>query len=213
MIAMILAAGRGSRMRPLTDTTPKPLLEIQGKPLIQYQLEALKKAGIKDVVINIAHLKEQFYERLGSGKQFGINIEYSPEEPGGLETGGGIINALPLLGEDPFIVISGDLFTDYPFEQLPNSIETLAHIVLVDNPPHNPEGDFCLDNDLVYIGDTNKLNFAGISLYHPKLFESHTPGFYPLGPILKEAINKGEVSGEYYGGKWLNIGEIEQLKG
>ena len=211
MKAMILAAGRGERMRPLTDITPKPLLEVGGKALIEYHLLALQQAGIHNVIINHAWLGEQIESRLGNGEQYGLRIEYSPEVPEALETAGGIIQALPWLGSEPFIVINGDIWCDYPVQQLPRSLAGLAHLVMVDNPLHNPQGDFCLVNDqLQAVGET-KLTYSGIGVYHPDLFEGLEPGIRPLAPLLKNAMDSKLVSGEYYPGRWYDIGTPERL--
>ena len=211
MKAMILAAGRGERMRPLTDRTPKPLLEAGGRPLIQYHIEALRDAGFRELVINHAHLGAQLVERLGNGEQLGVRINYSPEPEGALETGGGIKRALALLGEQPFLVVNGDIWTDYPYQQLHREPAGLAHLVLVDNPQHNPDGDFQLKGDKVTEEGKQKLTFSGIGLYRPGLF-SHTPdGAFPLAPLLCSAMQDGQVSGEYYAGQWMDIGSPQRL--
>ena len=211
MKAMILAAGRGERMRPLTDRTPKPLLEAGGRPLIQYHIEALRDAGFRELVINHAHLGAQLVERLGNGEQLGVRISYSEEPEGALETGGGIKRALALLGEQPFLVVNGDIWTDYPYQQLHHEPGGLAHLVLVDNPQHNPDGDFQLKGDKVTEEGKQKLTFSGIGLYRPGLF-SHTPdGAFPLAPLLCSAMLDGQVSGEYYAGQWMDIGSPQRL--
>jgi MurNAc alpha-1-phosphate uridylyltransferase len=217
---MILAAGRGERLRPLTDETPKPLIPIADKPLIAYHLEALAFAGVKDIVINVAYQAKKIQESLGFGDSFGVKIHYSVEPPeGGLETGGGIFNALPLLGEEPFIVLSGDIWTDYPFAKLFKPLDGLAHLVLVDNPWHHPQGDFYLSEQglvkNIFAGISPKnitRNFAGIGLYHPKLFEHCQPGVFPLAPLLRKAIEQQMISGEYYSGRWINIGTLRCLR-
>ena len=211
MKAMILAAGRGERMRPLTDNTPKPLLEVGGKALIEYHLLALKKAGIHDVIINHAWLGEQIELRLGNGEQYGLRIGYSPEVPEALETAGGIIQALQWLGSDPFIVINGDIWSDYPLQQLPGSPDGLAHLVMVDNPLHNPQGDFCLINNSLQAQGKAKLTYSGIGVYHPDLFAGLEAGKRPLAPLLKNAMDKKLVSGEHYHGRWYDIGTPERL--
>lgn len=214
MKAMILAAGRGKRMRPLTDHTPKPLLPYRGKMLIEHLLIALQRAGFKEVIINTAHLPEQFGEKLGDGRRYELNITYSPEAPGGLETGGGIFNALPLLGSDPFLVISGDIWTDFPFEQLRDfklGENILAHLILTDNPDHHPEGDFAINNGYANPDAPNKLNFGNIGIYHPDLFAHCQPGFFPLGPLLKTTARNQQVTAEHYLGNWLNLGTPSQL--
>ncbi|MDH3948177.1 MAG: nucleotidyltransferase family protein [Gammaproteobacteria bacterium] len=211
MRAMILAAGRGERMRPLTDNTPKPLLEVGGKALIEYHLAALQQADVHDVIINHAWLGEQIESRLGNGDQYGLRIEYSPEIPAALETAGGIIQALPRLGTEPFIVINGDIWCDYPLQQLPRHLNGLAHLVMVANPPHNPQGDFCLSNSKLQAAGEPKLTFSGIGVYHPELFAGLEPGIRPLAPLLKNAMAAGRVSGEYYQGRWYDIGTPERL--
>ncbi len=211
MRAMILAAGRGERMRPLTDQTPKPLLEVGGKPLIQYHIEALRDAGFRELVVNYAHLGEQIVERLADGAQFGVRISYSAEPEGALETGGGIKRALPLLGERPFLVINGDIWTDYPYQQLYREPGGLAHLVLIDNPPHNPQGDFQLDGRRVTAAGENQLTFSGIGLYRPELFADSPEGVFPLAPLLRRAIQARQVSGEHFRGRWLDIGTPKRL--
>lgn len=216
MKAMILAAGRGERMRPLTDTTPKALLKAGGKYLIEYHLLALANAGIREVVINHAHLGEQFEPALGDGSRYGVNITYSPEGDSGLETGGGIFNALPLLGDDPFMVINADVWTDYPFEQLLHHPGGQAHLVLVSNPPQHPQGDFALQGDRVLPQGLSEagghLTFSGIGVYRPTLFASCVAGTFPLAPILRAAVLQGEVSGEHYSGRWFDVGTPERLQ-
>jgi MurNAc alpha-1-phosphate uridylyltransferase len=209
---MILAAGRGERMRPLTDQTPKPLLKVCGKPLIQYHIEALRDAGFRELVVNHAHLGNQIVERLGDGAQFGVHIDYSAEAEGALETGGGIKQALPLLGEQPFLVINGDIWTDYPYQQLYREPEGLAHLVLIDNPPHHPEGDFQLNGRRLTVEGNRKLTFSGIGLYQPDLFADSPDGAFPLAPLLRGAMQAGQVSGEYFQGRWLDIGTPQRLE-
>lgn len=213
MKAMILAAGRGERMRPLTDHTPKPLLEVGGKALIEYHLTALQQAGIKDVIINHAWLGKHIEARLGTGERYGLRIHYSPEVPHALETAGGIVQALPRLGAEPFIVVNGDIWCDYPMQQLPDQLDGLAHLVMVVNPPHNPQGDFCLaENGQLQTEGQRKLTYSGIGVYHPRLFAGLEPGIRPLAPLLKTAMAKGLVSGEHYQGRWLDIGTPERLR-
>lgn len=210
MRAMILAAGKGERMRPLTDHTPKPLLKIANVPLIVYHLKNFAKAGITEIVINVNHLAPQIMNSLGDGKQWGVTIEYSKEDPL-LETGGGIAKALPLLGTNPFIVVSGDIFTDFPFECLPQHPKKLAHLVLADNPPHHPRGDFALLGEAV---STNGplLNFAGIGVYRPEFFSNCPTGAFPLSLLFKNALNNQQMTGEYHPGIWHNIGTASQLE-
>lgn len=214
MRAMILAAGLGTRLRPLTLKTPKPLITVAGKPLIVHHIENLKRAGIKDIVINHSWLGEQIVAMLGDGQQWGINIHYSPE-PEPLETGGGILNALPLLTEgvtdSAFMVINGDIFTDYPLQSLPSKISGLAHLVLVDNPPFKIKGDFSLAGTIVQKDDSVLLTFSGISILSGKLFQRFSQTSFPLVSLLQKAITKGAVSGEYYCGQWTDVGTVDRL--
>ena len=213
MKAMILAAGRGERLRPLTDSTPKPLLEVRGKPLIVYHLEALRKAGFDDVVINLSWLGDQIRTRLGNGSEFGISIEYS-EEAAALETAGGILQALPLLGER-FVVVNGDVFTNYDFVTLntaENTAVQLAHLVLVDNPEHNNAGDFSLEHTIVGNDGAPRHTFSGIAQYHRSFFDGLEPGKQALAPLLRAAAAEGQVSGELFCGNWVDIGTAERLQ-
>jgi MurNAc alpha-1-phosphate uridylyltransferase len=217
MKAMILAAGRGNRMRPLTDQVPKPLLEAGGRPLIQYHLERLAAADIRDIVINHAHLGEQIEAALGDGSRFGVHIRYSPEQTA-LETGGGIFKALPLLGPDPFLVINGDIWSDIDPIGLHLAGTDLAHLVLVDNPPHHPSGDFILTGGRVRVeGDQDerererRLTFSGVGVYSPSLFAGCRPGAFALAPLLRDAMAQGRVGGEHHRGYWLDIGTPERL--
>jgi N-acetyl-alpha-D-muramate 1-phosphate uridylyltransferase len=210
MKAMILAAGRGERMRPLTDNTPKPLLQAGGHTLIDYHLQALAKAGFESVVINHAHLGEKLEQALGDGSRYGLSIHYSAEGTP-LETGGGIFHALPLLGDGPFLVVNGDVWTDYPLERLKTQSVQLAHLVLVGNPPQHPKGDFALQEGRVSETEGERLTFAGVGLYRPELFAGCKPGAFPLAPILRRAIAADQVSGEHYDGRWFDIGTPERL--
>jgi N-acetyl-alpha-D-muramate 1-phosphate uridylyltransferase len=213
MKAMILAAGRGERMRPLTDNTPKPLLSCAGKPLIQPTLEALVAAGFCDIVINLAHLGDQISDYFGNGQSLGANILYSNEGEKGLETAGGIIKALPLLGDQPFLVINGDIASDYPLKKLQHKSFDLAHLVLVDNPSHHPDGDFCLHHDgKLSEHGYKKLTFSGIGLYHPELFSGLKPESQKLGPILRQQMTNSKISGEKHAGFWMDIGTPERLQ-
>ena len=210
MKAMILAAGLGKRMRPLTDHCPKPLLPVAGKPLIVHHLTRLHEAGIHEVVINVSYRAEQIIDALGNGDAFGLRIHWSREtEP--LETGGGIQQALPLLGEAPFLLINGDVWC----EALPNlqSLrgDDLAHLVLVDNPSHHPDGDFGLAGGRVNQTSTERLNFAGISVIHPALLAGQPQGAFALAPLLRAAIDNQRVSGEHYTGQWVDVGTPERL--
>lgn len=210
MKAMILAAGKGERMRPLTLHTPKPLLRVAGKALIEYHIEALAVAGITELVINHAWLGQQVEQALGNGSRYGVRIAYSAEtEP--LETGGGIRKALPLLGDEPFVVVNGDVWTDYDFSELKGHADSLAHLVLVNNPPHHPRGDFSLVQGVVSPDGENKLTYSGISILHPQLFADCQSGAFALAPLLRAAMTQGRVSGEYYAGRWLDVGTTERL--
>jgi MurNAc alpha-1-phosphate uridylyltransferase len=212
MRAMILAAGRGERMRPLTDHVPKPLLLAAGKRLIEYHLEALAAAGFTEVVINHAHLGGQIEELLGRGERYGVTIFYSPEDTA-LETGGGIFRALPLLGDGPFVVVNGDVWCDYPYARLRELQTRAAHLVLVPNPPQHPAGDFLLQGGVVSSeGERERLTFSGIGLYHPSLFDGCKEGAFPLAPLLRRAMGAGKVSGERYDGRWFDIGTPERLQ-
>ncbi|MBK8164224.1 MAG: nucleotidyltransferase family protein [Gammaproteobacteria bacterium] len=211
MKALLLAAGRGERMRPLTDAVPKPLLEAGGHSLIEFHLHALARSGITDIVINHAHLGAQIESRLGDGARYGVRIVYSPEGARGLETGGGIYHALPLLGPGPFLVVNADIWTEYPFARLPQAPRALAHLVLVPNPDHHTAGDFTLDDGRVGNGSEARYTFSGIGLYRPELFDSCRPGAFPLAPLLRAAAARGAVSGELYTGGWMDIGTPERL--
>ncbi len=214
MKAMILAAGRGERMRPLTDNIPKPLLMVGGKPLIQWHIEALQAAGLGEIVINHAWLGEQIESRLGDGSQWGVHITYSPEGEHGLETGGGIFRALPLLQEDdtPFLVINADVLTDINFQQLPAHIEGAAHLLLVPNPAHHSQGDFALNDQKVSSVGESLFTFSGVGIYRPQLFAGCQDGIFPLAPLLRQAMQRGLVSGQLYQGMWLDVGTKERLK-
>lgn len=213
MKAMILAAGRGERMRPLTDHTPKPLLQAAGKPLIEHTITQLVANGFNDIVINHAHLGSQIEDRLGSGHQYGANISYSPEGEQALETAGGIINALHLLGDEAFLVVNGDIATDFPFAELKNLTVDLAHLVLVDNPAHNAQGDFGLDKSgLLVSSSAEQFTFSGIGLYRPELFHNIPKGPSKLGPLLRRAMANGRVSGQKMDGFWMDIGTPERLQ-
>lgn len=211
---MILAAGKGERMGTLTEKCPKPLLSVKGQPLITYHLKKLAAIGIKDCMINLRYLAEKIPQALGNGKQFGLNIHYSYEEEA-LETAGGIIQTLNFFDNQPFILISSDILTDYPFEKLLHhhfqSANVLAHVVMRDNPPHHPTGDFAIDENNFLSFEGNKLNYAGMGIYHPKLFESYSAGYRKLGDVMKDAITRQQITGEYYSGSWLNVDTPERL--
>ncbi len=212
MKAMILAAGLGNRMRPLTDHKPKPLLEVADKPLIVYHIEKLAEAGFEEIIINIAHLGFMIPDALGDGSEWGIKIRYSDEqEEGALESAGGIIKALPLLGDEPFLVVNGDVWCDYEFDAAFDLQDDLAHLILVDNPDHNLKGDFALKENRVKNEGEVKYTFSGIGYYSPKLFESRSYGSAPLAPLLREAMISGKVSGTYFQGEWRDIGTPERL--
>ena len=208
MKAMILAAGRGERLRPLTDTTPKPLLEVCGKPLIVHHLEALACAGFTEIVINLSWLGEQIRARLGDGADFGVSIAYS-EEVEALETAGGIQQALSLLGER-FIVVNGDVYCDYDFARL-RAGDSLAHLVLVDNPDHNHTGDFSLEGATVGNDGSPLYTFSGIAQYQRRFFTDLAPGKQALAPLLRVAAERAQVSGELFRGEWVDIGTAERL--
>jgi len=212
MKAMILAAGRGERLRPHTDITPKPLIQVGKHRLIEYHLLNLAKAGIEDIVINISWLADQIRETLGDGSNYSLNIIYSDEGDEALETAGGIINAIPRLGDGPFIVINGDIWCDYDLSRLINSrTEHQAHLVLVNNPEHNKEGDFAIEQGLIKNTGDNKLTYSGIGLYTREFFADTDPGKKALAPILRKKSALNKVSGEHYNGRWVDIGTIERL--
>lgn len=213
MKVMILAAGRGERMRPLSDEWAKPLLPAGGKPLLQWTIENLSREGFEDLVINTSWLGAQIESWLGDGTRLGVRIRYSPEPDGALGTGGGIHNALPLLGDDPFVVVNGDVWTDYAYSRLRNTPSSPAHLVLIDNPAHHPTGDFELNGGLVANGTRGRrFTFAGIGVYHPRLFAACAPGEFPLAPLLREAAGKQLVTGEYHPGRWMDVGTPARLK-
>ncbi|HXR63929.1 MAG TPA: nucleotidyltransferase family protein [Rudaea sp.] len=209
--ALIFAAGRGERMRPLSDTTPKPLLHAGGRRLIEWHLENLAAAGVREVVINTSHLANQFPAALGDGARWKLRIAYSHEEPEPLETGGGMQRALPLLGAAPFIAVNGDIWTDFHFSTLPQDPRGLAHLVLVDNPVHHPRGDFALRDACVRDEEEGRLTFAGIGVYRPELLAAHAPGKYSIVPLLRAAMRAGSVSGEHFRGAWSDVGTPQRL--
>ena len=223
--ALLLAAGRGERLRPLTDTTPKPLLEVRGRALIEHHVRRLADAGIRELVVNLAWHGEQIRARLGDGARHGVSIAYS-DEGEALETAGGIVHARALLGDAPFAVVNADVWTDYPFKRLALPEGRLAHLVLVPNPEHNPGGDFTLDRGEVrnpgHRGSgaprrdlpesSTTLTFSGIAVYSPALFATLAPGKRPLAPLLRAACDRGEVSGESFNGDWCDVGTPERLE-
>lgn len=213
MKAMILAAGRGERMRPLTDHTPKPLLPAAGRPLIEHTIRQLVASGFNDIVINHAHLGQQIEDVLGDGRRFGARLRYSPEGEQALETAGGIINALPLLDSEVFLVVNGDVATDFPYAELARVKVDLAHLILVDNPEHHPRGDFSLSDDgEVTENGRERFTFSGIGLYRPELFKKTPPGIRKLGPLLRQAMSDRRVTGEKYSGFWMDVGTPERLQ-
>jgi MurNAc alpha-1-phosphate uridylyltransferase len=212
--ALILAAGRGERLRPLTDRLPKPLLTVGGRSLVEHQIVALARAGIREIVVNYAHLGELIVAHLGDGEQLGVRIRYSDESDGALETGGGIARALNLLRTDPFVVVNGDIWTDFDFGRLLSRQPPLAHLVLVDNPEHNRQGDFRLADQRVHaLNDPpgQALTFSGIGVYRRKLFTAHKPGRFSLAPLLRHAIAERGVTGEHHHGRWIDVGTRERL--
>lgn len=241
MKALIFAAGLGERMRPLTDATPKPLLYAGGKPLIAWHLEKLAAIGVRDVVINTSWLADRYPQALGDGERWGLSIRYSYEGETPLETGGGMLQALSLLGEAPFIAVNGDIWTDYDFARLPRQPAGFAHLVLVDNPPQHPQGDFALSPDGSVAAEPSaaktqasaslfargavagKLTFSGIGVYRPSLFDGwrsvigdepaaqETPPRFKLAPLLRAAMARHAVSGEHHRGRWTDVGTPERL--
>lgn len=215
MDALILAAGRGERMRPLTDRLPKPLLDVGGVTLIERQIARLVAAGHRRMVINLAHLGEQIADLLGDGTRYGARITYSPEPPGALDTGGGIVQALRYLHGECFAVVNADIWTDFPYRQLPVAPRAAAWLVLVDNPPHNPRGDFELLDGTVRPkrhAEAQTLTFSGIGVYRRSLFDACAEGRYPLSPMLVEAASRGDVDGIHYRGRWSDVGTPERLE-
>jgi MurNAc alpha-1-phosphate uridylyltransferase len=210
---MLLAAGRGERLRPITDTLPKPLVQVAGKALIVYHLEALARAGIGEVVINLSWLGERIRAALGDGSRYGVRITYSEEGPVPLEAGGGIERALPLLGAAPFLVVNSDIWTDLDFSRFTswNDAAADAHLVLAPNPPHHPRGDFGLEGDLVVEDAVERFTYTGVGVYRPQLFEGSSPGKFPLLPLLKRAIAARRLRGEIHRGEWLDIGSPDRL--
>jgi MurNAc alpha-1-phosphate uridylyltransferase len=210
---MILAAGRGTRLGILGETVPKALVEVKGKPLIAYHLERLAHAEISEVVINIAHLGNQIRDRLGDGRDFGLHIQYSVEPENAYETGGGILHALPLLGHDPFIVMNADIWTDFSPQEFPAQLQGNAHIILVDNPPAHPQGDYHLRPDGRVAPKNNfpTLTFSGMGLYHPKLFTHCQAGRFRLPTLFDKAMETNDLSGQHFKGEWMDVGTIERL--
>jgi MurNAc alpha-1-phosphate uridylyltransferase len=221
MKAMVLAAGRGERLRPITDTVPKPLVPVAGKPLIVYHLEALAQAGIHDVVINLSWLPQRIRDALGDGAEYGVRITYSDEGPEPLETGGGIFNSLPWLGPDRFLVVNGDIWTDIDFGAFARRAqarlragpgpEPLADLVLVPNPPQHSQGDFGLDGETVVERVSDRFTYSGVGVYHPRMFTGCASGKFPLLPLLQRAIAAGRLRGELHHGQWCDVGTPQRL--
>ncbi len=225
MKALIFAAGLGERMRPLTNHTPKPLLQAGGKRLVEWHLEKLAAIGVREVVINTSWLAEQFPRTLGDGSRWGLSLAYSYEGATPLETGGGMLHALPLLGEAPFLLVNGDVWSDYDFARLPREPEGLAHLVMVDRPPQATQGDFALDVDgRVRSDGANRLTYSGIGVYRPQLLDGwhahsrdagavETPPRFRLAPILRAHMAQGRITGEHHRGRWTDVGTPERLAG
>ncbi len=209
--AIVLAAGRGERMRPLTDSCPKPLLAVRGKPLIVYHLEKLSRLGVEEVVINLSWLGGAIRAALGDGARWNLRLRYSDEGDTALETGGGIFRALPWLGPGPFLVVNGDVYTDFDFGALALRVDSLAQLVLVPNPAHHPHGDFALQAGSVLQQGVPRLTYAGIGLYRPGLFEGCSPGRFPLLPLLQRAIAGGRLHGQEYQGAWCDVVSADRL--
>lgn len=214
--AMILAAGRGARMRELTDGLPKPMIPVGGRPLIEYPLMNLARAGVTDVVINLGWHGDRIRDAIGEGRRFGLHVRYSDEGWPALESGGGIFNALPLLGDAPFVVVNGDVYSDYPLASLVARARALpagvhAHLVLVPNPPHNPQGDFALEDGRVDNGAAGRHTFSGLSVHTPEFFAGCAPGHFPLLPLWRQAADARRLTGEVYSGAWSDVGTPERL--
>jgi len=211
MKAMILAAGRGERMRPLTDRTPKPLLEVGGEKLIERHLRRLAAAGHVKIVINLSWLGSQIRQAVGNGQRYGVEVRYSDEGPTALETAGGIFKALPMLGSEPFLVVNGDIWTDHPLEPPALAPGADAHLVLVPNPPQHARGDFALEQGKVTEGKGDRYTYSGIGIYRREFFAGCKPGKFPLLPLLRRAIEAGRLTGEVYRGAWHDVGTPERL--
>lgn len=207
---MILAAGRGERMRPLTDCRPKPLLEVGGHRLVEYHLASLQRLGTRDVVVNLSWLGASIREALGDGSRYGLAIRYSDEGPVALGTGGGLHAALALLGTDPFLVVNSDVWTDFALDSLRRPADSLAHLVLVDNPEHHPGGDFGLDGERA-VAASERLTYSGVAVIDPSLFAGCKPGVYPLRPLLDRALEAGRLTGQRHAGAWTDVGTPARL--
>lgn len=212
MIAMLLAAGRGERLRPLTDDIPKALVEVRGESLLERHLRAVKAGGVDTVVINLGWHGEQIVARVGSGREFGLNVIYSPEGDNILETGGGIYRALPMLGSEPFLVVNADVYTDMPVRDFALGESDLGHLVLVPRPPEKSGGDFDLIDGRVQNGSRPRYTFSGVAVYRPEFFEDCEPGRFPLAPMLRAAADLGKLSGDLYAGLWRDVGTPERLR-
>jgi MurNAc alpha-1-phosphate uridylyltransferase len=208
---MILAAGRGERLRPITDEIPKPLVEVRGQSLLERHLEHMQSAGITEVVINIDWLGDKIRECVGTGERFGLDVTYSDETGNVLETGGGIHKALPFLGEEPFLVVNADVYTDMPVPAVELATNEIGHLVLVPTPDYRPQGDFDLMDGLVRNGEEPLYTFSGVAIYRPEFFADREPGRFPLAPMLREAADAGRLSGSVYDGDWADVGTPERL--
>ena len=211
MRAMILAAGRGERLRPLTDNIPKSLVEVHGESLLERHLENVKQAGVTTVVLNLGWLGDQIVERIGSGERYGLDVIYSQEGDDILETGGGIHNALPHLGPDPFLVVNADILTDMPVSNLQLSDSALGHLMMVPTPEYREQGDFDIVDGLIRNGSNPALTFSGIAVYRPEFFDGCEAGRFPLAPMLREAADRGQLTGSLYEGLWADVGTPERL--
>ena len=211
MIAMILAAGRGERLRPITESMPKALVEVRGKSLLEYHLLALKAAGVETVVINLGWFGNKIIEKVSSGAEYGLNVIYSPEGDDILETGGGIHRALPMLGPDPFLVVNADIYTDMPLPTEDLHPDNAGHLVLVPRPEHRPTGDFDLLDGRVRNGSNPELTFSGVAIYRPEFFADCTPGRFSIVPMLRAAADGGTLSGSVYSGMWQDVGTPDRL--
>ncbi len=210
--AIVLAAGRGERLRPLTDRLPKPLVSVGGQSLLDHHLHGLRRAGITHCVINIAHLGALIEAHVGDGSRFGLKISFSREPGGALETGGGIKSALPLLAAQPFIVVNADIFCDFDFASLCFRPPNIGHLVLVENPPHHPHGDFALDGEQITNEPTPRYTFSGIAAYDPKFFElAPAAARFPLAPMLRQSAARGAMTGQLFRGRWFDIGTAARL--
>lgn len=209
---MILAAGRGERLRPLTDETPKSLVEVGGRSLLERHLDHVKAAGIETVVINLGWLGDRIVERVGSGRRHGLEVIYSQEGDNILETGGGIFKALPTLGDGPFVVINADIFTDMPVPEVTLADDQLGHLVMVPSPEYRAGGDFDIEEGLIRNSSDQSLTFSGVAIYRPQLFDGCKPGRFPLAPLLRVAATDGRLSGSLYEGLWADIGTPERLE-